>query len=149
MSQPVPTFTSTSSTAPSAHPGLFHALEKSGRFRRDTALGGILHRGKVSLREVSRSDSVHVIIDGNRVSAHVDRVCPLDGGDHERTRYSLVRVVAHNLSDVVSSGLRRLRGLNGSDHCQLECEMVWVDDEDEPVIECVTASEDSREMSTR
>lgn len=149
MSQPVQTSTSTSSTAPSAHPGLFHALEKSGRFRRDTPLGGILHRGKLSLREVSRSDSLHVIIDGNRISAHVDRVCPLDCETHERTRYSLVRVVAHNLADVVSAGLRRLRGLNGSHHCQLECEMVWVDDEEDPVTECVTLSEDSTEMSTR
>jgi len=126
MQQTIPdTSTATNSTS---HPGLFHALEASGRFRRDTRLGGILHRGKVSLREVSANDSLHVIVDGNRISAHIDQVCPLDCNAEDRTRYSVARVVAHNVSDVATGIVRRLRGLHRHHHCHLECEVVWVDD---------------------
>ncbi len=141
MNQPVSTSTSASSTAPTDEPGLFQQLEASGRFRRDTPLGGILHRGKLSFREVSPNDSLHVVIDGNRMSVHVDQVCPLDCEAEGPTRYSLIRVLAHNLSDVATSLGRRLQGGHGRHHCQLECEVVWVDDEDEPVIECVERSE--------
>lgn len=148
MNQPVSTSTSTSSTAPTEQPGLFHQLEASGRFRRDTPLGGIFHRGKLSFREVSPSDSLHVVVDGNRLSVHVDQVCPLDCESEGTTRYSLARVLAHNLSDVATSLGRRLRGRHGRHHCQLECEVVWVEDEDEPVIECVEVSE-LLEPSTR
>lgn len=131
-----PVLDTSTSTTSSSQTGLFQTLEAGGRFRRDTRLGGILHRGKVSLREVSANDSLHVIVDGNRISAHIDQVCPLDCAAEDRTRYSLARVVAHNLSDVVTGLARRLRGLHRHHHCHLECEVVWVDDEDEPVLEC-------------
>lgn len=135
----VPDTTTAINSAP--HPGLFQTLEASGRFRRDTRLGGILHRGKISLREVSANDSLHVIVDGNRISAHIDQVCPLDVAAEDRTRYSFTRVMAHNLSDVANGIARRLRGIHRHHHCHLECEVVWVDDEGEPAIECTAYAE--------
>lgn len=127
--QPQPEANS-ASTAPPQPPVLFAGLQASSRFRRDTRLGGILHRGKLSLREVSHNDSLHFVIDGNRVSAHVDQICPLDCEAEGETRYSLPRVVAHNVSDVASGVLRRLSGRHRHDHCKLECEVVWVEDEE-------------------
>lgn len=110
---------------------LVQALEASGRFRRDTGLGGLYHWGKISFREVARRESLHVIIDGNRVSAHVDEISPLSvepGGTH---RYSLWAVVAHNVSGIRADIGRRLHGRHGEQRCNMECEVVWVDDEAE------------------
>ena len=52
---------------------LVRDLEASGRFRRDTRLGSVYHRGQISLREVSPSYSLHITARGNEISAHVDR----------------------------------------------------------------------------
>jgi len=107
---------------------LVKALEASERFRRDTSLGGMFHRGKISFREVARNDSLHVVIDGNRVSAHVDEISPLrckPGGGG----YSFQAVLAHNISGILADIGRRLRGRHGHQRCSLECEVVWVDDE--------------------
>src|SRR5205085_1946680 len=57
---------------------LAQTLEASGRYRRDTRLGGILHGRKVSMREVAPEDSVHLVMEGNRLHAHVDRYSPLN-----------------------------------------------------------------------
>ncbi|HET9441672.1 MAG TPA: hypothetical protein VFO65_00020 [Acidimicrobiales bacterium] len=109
---------------------LVRSLEANSRFRRDTTLGGILHRGKISFREISPVDSLHVTIKGNRVSAHVDRICPLSFRERTWARqYSLARVVAHNVVGLVGDVGRRLRRIGGAHRCQLECEVVWVDDE--------------------
>lgn len=109
--------------------GLQRALEVAG-FRRDSKLGGILHAGKVSFREVSPHDSLHVVIDGNQVSAHVDRISPLHSRRRGRRRYSWTRVVAHNVAVLTDDISRRIRGLHGHNRCELDCEVVWVDDED-------------------
>lgn len=130
------------------HPRLFDALQRSERFRRDTRLGGIFHPGKLSFREVSPNDSLHVVVDGNRLKVHVDQVCPLDCEAADGTRYSLARVVAHNLSDVVTSVIRRIRGRHRGHHCHLECEVVWVDD-DAPVIECASRPQEGNDPATR
>ncbi|HEX2046324.1 MAG TPA: HAD-IB family hydrolase [Acidimicrobiales bacterium] len=89
--------------------GLVRELEESGRFRRDTRLGAILHRGQVSLREVSPAHSLHITVGkGNEVSAHVDRYSPLATSQPEQlARYALHRVAAHNLAGL-ATGLGRL-----------------------------------------
>ncbi|CAN5261081.1 hypothetical protein BH18ACT4_BH18ACT4_00460 [soil metagenome] len=107
---------------------LFRALEASERFRRDTPLGGIFHRGKISFREVSPTDSLHVIIEGNRVSCHVDDVSPLNCQPEGSSQYALARVLTHNLYVLVADVRRRLRGEHGRHRCNLECEAVWVDE---------------------
>ena len=78
--------------------GLVRELEESGRFRLDTRLGAMFHRGKVSLREVAPTHSLHIIVKGNEVSAHVDRYSPLASSQPERlARYAIHRVAAHNV----------------------------------------------------
>ena len=110
--------------------GLVRALDSSGRFQRDSRLGGILHRGKVSCREVSPTDSLHVIVDGNHVSAHVDPISPLSaaGGGGPSPTYPLSRVLAHNLAGLAGDLSRRLGGVHSHQRCNLDCEVVWVDD---------------------
>ena len=89
--------------------GLLRELEESGRFRRDSRLGAILHRGQVSLREVSPTHSLHITFGkGNEVSAHVDRYSPLATSQPEQVaRYALHRVAAHNVAGL-AAGLGRL-----------------------------------------
>lgn len=109
---------------------LCRALEQSDRFRRDTPLGGIFHCGRVSYRELTPTDSLHIIVRGNRVSAHVDAVCPLEMGEDGSARYSLSRVLAHNLAVLRADLARLLRGRRGRVRCNMECEVVWVHDND-------------------
>ncbi|MGH9149225.1 MAG: hypothetical protein ACRD0D_13385 [Acidimicrobiales bacterium] len=107
------------------------ALEASGRFRRDSWLGRILHPGTVSFREISATDSLHVVIEGGRVSVHVDEISPLriDPDPGRPVRYAAWRVVRHTVSDVTAVLGRWARGLHGRHRCNLECDIVWVDDE--------------------
>jgi hypothetical protein len=89
---------------------LVRALDSSARFRRDTGYGAIYHRGKVSYRELSPTNSIHVVIDGNRLSAHVDRISPLKRRADGSSRYSMARVVAHNVSGIREDVTRRISG---------------------------------------
>ena len=108
---------------------LCRALEQSGRFWRDKGLGNIYHRGKVSYRELSSTDSTHIVIDGNRVTAHVDLVSPLKRRPDGSVRYSVPRVVAHNLVGMGNDLARRVRRHHARQRCALECDVVWVDNE--------------------
>ena len=130
------------------HP-LFSQLEANGRFHRDSRLGRLFHPGTVSYREISATDSVHLSVTGeNRVSVHVDRVSPLLVRAGGRARYSVCRAVAHNatvLADVVGRLVRR----QPSDHrCHLDCEIVWVPDDEldsEDYEECEESDESEAE----
>ena len=88
---------------------LLRELEESGRFRRDSRLGAIFHRGQVSLREMSPTHSLHITVGkGNKVSAHVDRYSPLATRQPEQVaRYAFHRVAAHNVAGI-AGGLARL-----------------------------------------
>ena len=101
---------------------LFRRLEAGGRFHRDRRLGRLYHPGALSLRENVANDSLHVSIDGNRVSAHVDRVSPLGQRAEQAPRYALGRVALHNLSGIASDVGRALRGRQGDHRCELDCE---------------------------
>lgn len=109
---------------------LLKALEANRRFRRDSVLGGIFHPGKISYRELSPTDSLHILIDGEGVSAHVDDVSPLRLRPDGSSRYAWGRVVAHNLLVVMGDAARRLRGVHGAQRCDLRCEVEWIDDDD-------------------
>ena len=91
---------------------LLRELEASGRFRRDTRLGAIFHRGQISLREVSPTHSLHITVGkGNKVSAHVDRYSPLANHQPEQlARYALHRVAAHNVAGIASELARLIPG---------------------------------------
>lgn len=114
-------------TADLLHPvALFRHLEQSGRFSRDRALGRVYHPGAVSLRENVASDSLHIVIDGNRVSAHVDRVSPLGLRAEKPPRYTPGRIALHNAAGIAADVGRVLRGRQGDHRCELDCE--WVPD---------------------
>lgn len=106
-----------------AHPtvDLLTALENNPRFHRDGLLGGIFHLGRVSYREISPTDSMHIVIRGDRVSAHVDDVSPLVVRADGTTGYAWGRVLAHNVAVLVADVSRRVRGLHGRQRCQLRC----------------------------
>ncbi len=102
---------------------LLRHFEDSNRFHRDAGLGRIYHSSAVSLRENVAHNSLHIIVDGNRIAAHVDLVSPL-GLQEGKTRYSLRRATAHNLVGMFQDVLLILRGRHGDHRCELDCE--WV-----------------------
>jgi hypothetical protein len=110
---------------------LMKALEANPRFRRDSLLGGIFHLGKTSYREISPTDSLHIVIDGEKVSAHVDEVSPLRLRADGSSRYAWGRVVAHNLLAAAADAARRIRRQRGAKRCDLQCQVEWFDDEAE------------------
>jgi len=111
-------------------PDLIQALEADRRFRRDSRLGGILHPGKISFREISPTDSLHILIKNDRVSAHVDEISPLVVRADGTCRYSWGRIIAHNVVLAAADVARRIRRQVGRQRCELRCEAQWVDDED-------------------
>ena len=110
---------------------LFAALDAGGRFFRDNAVGRIFHPRALSFREICDTDSLHVaVLPDNRVSVHLDRVSPLLVRTDGRCRYSLVRAVLHNLAVAVEAVVGLLLRRPARPRCQLDCEIVWVPDED-------------------
>jgi hypothetical protein len=113
--------------------GLLRALDANTSFRRDSFWGGILHPGRMSYREVSATDSLHILIDGaGNVSAHVDDISPLRVRTDGSSRYAWGRVLAHNVLVIVEDSARRLRGLHGVQRCDLHCEVEWFDEDEAP-----------------
>ena len=108
---------------------LLKALEANPRFRRDSLLGGIFHLGRISYREVSPTDSLHIVIAGEQVSAHVDEISPLRLQADGSSRYAWGRVLAHNLLVLIGDAARRVRGQHGVQRCDLHCKAEWVDDD--------------------
>jgi NRPS condensation-like uncharacterized protein len=106
---------------------LLRHLDVSGRFHRDSRFGRAFHRGMVSLRENVPTDSLHVVVDGNRVAAHVDGVSPLAAPSQGGAPYSLRAALTHNLAGMAQDVAWLLRGRQGDHRCELDCE--WVLDE--------------------
>jgi NRPS condensation-like uncharacterized protein len=104
-------------------------LDASGRFHRDGPAGRIYHRGQVSLRENVPTDSLHVVVDGNFVGAHVDAVSPLRPPERGTAGYSVVRAGAHNLAGMAEDAIALVRGRKGDHESRLECE--WAPGEPE------------------
>lgn len=137
-----------SATTPARRLRLFSELVDSGRFCRDTPLGGILHGRSVSLREITDGDSLHVCADdAGRLSVHVDRFSPVAGACPDgRCRYSLRAVVAHLFAHVSAQLHRLATGARGRHRCRLECELVEDDevagDAPEPELHCHPSGRD-------
>ena len=116
---------------------VFGGLETTGHFHRDSRLGRVFHPGTVSYREISANDSLHIAVTpDNRVSVHVDRVSPLSTRSGERSRYSFLRVLRHNVAHGIDSSVRLWRRQPGDHRCELDCEIVTVKDDtsDSPVM---------------
>lgn len=103
----------------------FRSLLSSGRFHRDSGLGRIYHPGSVSLRENAAGDSLHVVIHEDHISAHVDRVSPLDGRTDAPAGYSFQRAALHNVVGAAQDLVRLLRGRKGDHRSHLDCAWVW------------------------
>lgn len=106
--------------------GLVRDLEASGRFHKDTGFGRIFHPGRVSFREKKPADALHILIDDNRVSAHIDKRSPLKLKDSE-SRYAIPAIFAHNVTGMAEDVVRFVTGRRGSQRCELECERITLD----------------------
>lgn len=88
-------------------------LEADGRFHRDKGIGRIFHPGKTSYREAATENSLHVILDRDGVSAHIDRFSPLGFNKRWGARYPLWRVITHNVGGMARDIMRLLGGARG------------------------------------
>ena len=106
-------------------------LDRNGRFFRDRAIGRLFHPNTRSYREVSATDSVHLVVDADHgMSVHVDRVSPLVVKNGGHCRYSVVRALAHNVCVAGEALTRLVRGQkHGEQTCHLDCDIVWVPDD--------------------
>ena len=104
---------------------LLRHLVASGRFHQDSGFGRIFHPGKASFRENLPTDSLHVLVEGDRLAAHVDRVSPLGIRPEGPSRYSLRRAAAHNVAWAVEDAVRVLRGRQGDHRSRLDCQWMW------------------------
>lgn len=87
------------------------ALVSDPRFCLDTPLGGLLHKGSTSVREISDSDSLHLSLgSGNSVSAHIDKISPAIGREASfRCRYDPIASAAHLGREVMPSKIPGLQ----------------------------------------
>ena len=87
---------------------LLLALAHDPHFCRDTAWGGVLHRGRPSFRELGPG-GLHIAVEPHDlISAHLDRETPTVGrGDDGTCLYARSRTVRHIRRDVVPSLGRR------------------------------------------
>lgn len=85
------------------HRSFFSSLLTTARFCVDTAVGGMLHRGATSVREISTGDSLHLSLStDNLVSAHIDAISPVAGRETGGLcRYEPARAAAHIGREVV------------------------------------------------
>ncbi len=119
---------SASEATPDEALSFWEELRTSGRFSRDSGRGGALHKGQVSLREISDRDSLHVSVgENNRISVHIDKFSPL-ARNHSGwvARYSPARVLAHVTYDVVTCVVQRMTGRRDQHRLELECRDVEV-----------------------
>ncbi|WNG88152.1 hypothetical protein C6A87_002500 [Mycobacterium sp. ITM-2016-00317] len=104
-----------------AHSGdaLITALMATGRFCMAQGAGASLHKGQTTLREISKSDSLHISVGSPRsrdeFDAHIDLYSPTPehtGSSFCSNRPS-VAAVAHIGREVVPEGFRKLTGIPG------------------------------------
>jgi NRPS condensation-like uncharacterized protein len=84
-----------------------------------------------------RRNSLHIVIHGDRIYAHIDTISPLvfepDGSARfsivKAVRYSLRYSITHNLSSLVETAERALSGSWNEHRCDLVCELVELDDD--------------------
>ena len=120
---------------------IFGNLDTRGRFHRDTPIGRLLHPGAVSYRQISATDSLHLSVTGdNRICAHIDRVSPVVQRGR-RSRYSICRAAVHTVLAGVEGLGRLVRGQRGAHNCHLDCEIVWVPDNEDEAEPAVRASD--------
>jgi hypothetical protein len=83
--------------------GLMKALLASHKFCYDAGIGGMLHAGQSSHREISTSDSLHVSVGKGKTDfdAHIDKYAPPNGKDGLACVYDPLRTMAHEGREVI------------------------------------------------
>lgn len=97
--------------APEDADALMRELLESGNFCKDTGLGRVYHRRKVSLREISTTHSLHVSLRSDGLlSVHLDRISPAVGRKPgcDDCRYSVPTVIRHNVTGIAEDFVRLL-----------------------------------------
>jgi Tfp pilus assembly protein PilF len=86
-------------------------LLTTGHFCRDTPGAGLLHRGQISVREITNGSGLHLsLANDNRIYVHIDRVCPAVGLTAEGTcRYDRMRSLSHMRREVFPLVMRSHR----------------------------------------
>ena len=107
---------------------ILRRLEAAGLFHRDTGFGRILHPGSASFRENRTTQSLHVVVNGDHIGAHVDRVSPLVLNPENPSRYSVRRAAIHNVAGIAQDVINVLRGRQGDHRSELDCEWMWAAD---------------------
>jgi tetratricopeptide (TPR) repeat protein len=122
-------------------------LLATGRFCRDSPRGGILHRGLVSVREITDGPGLHLSLsEDNRIYVHIDNFSPAVESTTDHTcRYDRLRSLAHMRGEVFplvarsyrpgpaeSKNARRAR-LNLYDAQRAWCEAVQADRTEESI----------------
>ncbi|MDQ4145005.1 MAG: hypothetical protein M3198_14945 [Actinomycetota bacterium] len=100
---------------------LMRELLESGNFCKDTGLGRIYHRRKVSLREISTTQSLHVSVRSDGLlSVHLDRISPAVGRKPgcDDCRYSVPTVVRHNVTGIAEDFVRLLTRRRAQRHLE-------------------------------
>lgn len=105
--------------------GLLRHLEATRRFHRDSGFGRVYHPSSASFRENLPTDSLHIVVTGNHIAAHVDRVSPLGIRPTRASRYSVKQAAVHNASGAAHGLVLLLRGRKGDHRSELDCEWVW------------------------
>lgn len=103
------------------------SLEASGRFHRDNAVGRVFHPGAVSYREAVAEDSVHIVVEDGRVTAHVDRYSPVRFTKDGVARYAFFRITVHNVAGTVKDVISLPRGIHSGERCPTAGETLEVD----------------------
>ncbi|MGH2770089.1 MAG: hypothetical protein ACRDJF_06140, partial [Actinomycetota bacterium] len=89
----------------------FEDLIRSGGFCQDTRTGGMLHRGVISLREVTSGPALHLTLEpDDRITAHLDKSSPVvsaKAGGH--CRYERSVVAAHIRREVLPLAIKLIR----------------------------------------
>jgi tetratricopeptide (TPR) repeat protein len=77
-------------------------LLATGCFCRDTPGGGMLHRGQISVREITNGPGLHLSLgDNNRIYVHIDTVSPAVGAAADGAcRYDRARSLSHMRREV-------------------------------------------------
>jgi tetratricopeptide (TPR) repeat protein len=86
-------------------------LLSRGRFCRDTPGGGLLHRGRISVREITHGPALHLsLADDNRIYVHIDRISPAVSAAGDGTcRYDRRRSLSHMRQEVFPLVMRSYR----------------------------------------
>ena len=95
--------------------GLLRGLEADERFRRDGTISRFLHPGRICFREVVPEDSLHIVLERNRIRVHIDGTSPFRQRLGSRTRYSVRSVTNHNLASIRQALRQRLPGQHRTD----------------------------------